>query len=88
MDIATVIGLLAANALIVWAMNNAAGIDAFVDVTSIAIVMGGSILVLHIHSKMSDVIVIFATFLLKTIIFMVHKMPIILEPFPHMTNIP
>ena len=36
MDIATIIGLLAANALIIWAMDNAAGIDAFVDVTSVS----------------------------------------------------
>ena len=46
MDIATVIGLVASVGLIVWAMDNAAGINAFIDVTSIAIVLGGSVLVL------------------------------------------
>ena len=69
MDIATVIGLIAANALIVWAMDNAAGIDAFIDTTSIAIVMGGSILVLLMRSKMSDFIGMFAKVFMKIIIF-------------------
>ena len=34
MDIATVVGLIASVGIIVWAMNDAAGINAFVDVTS------------------------------------------------------
>jgi len=56
MDIATVVGLLASVGVIVWAMDNAAGIGAFIDVTSIAIVLGGSILVLLMRSRLADFI--------------------------------
>ena len=34
MDIATVIGLVASVGLIIWSMDNAAGINAFIDVTN------------------------------------------------------
>ena len=87
MDIATIIGLLAANALIIWAMDDAAGIDAFVDVTSLAIVMGGSILVLLMRSKMSDFIGMFAKVFMKTIIFGVDKKPDLIEQIIEMANI-
>lgn len=87
MDIATVIGLLAANALIVWAMDDAAGINAFIDTTSLAIVMGGSMLVLLMRSKMSDFIGMFAKVFMKTIIFGVDKKPDLIEQIIEMANI-
>ena len=52
MDIATVVGLIASVGVIIWAMNDAAGINAFVDVTSLAIVLLGSILVLLMRSRL------------------------------------
>ena len=38
MDIATVIGLVGTLGLIGWAMNNAAGLGAFIDSSSVVIV--------------------------------------------------
>ena len=56
MDIATVVGLLFSISLILWSMDNAAGINAFIDTTSIAIVFGGSILVLLMRSRLGDLL--------------------------------
>ena len=67
MDIATVIGLVASVGLIVWSMDNAAGINAFIDVTSIAIVLGGSILVLLMRSRLNDFIAMWSKVIMKTI---------------------
>ena len=87
MDIATIIGLLAANALIIWAMDAAAGIDAFVDTTSLAIVGGGPLLVLLMRSKMSDFIGMFAKVFMKIIIFGVDKKPDLIEQIIEMASI-
>ena len=73
MDIATVIGLVASVGLIVWAMDNAAGINAFIDVTSIAIVLGGSVLVLLMRSRLGDFIAMWSKVIMKTIFVGVDK---------------
>ena len=49
-------------------MNNAAGIDAFIDVTSIAIVLGGSLLVLLMRSRLNDFIAMWSKVVMKAIL--------------------
>jgi chemotaxis protein MotA len=87
MDIATVIGLLASVGLIVWAMDNAAGINAFIDVTSIAIVLGGSILVLLMRSRLGDFIAMWSKVIMKTIFVGVDKPADLIEQIIEMANI-
>lgn len=45
MDIATLIGLVGASGLIIWAMGSAGSLGAFVDIPSLIIVVGGTIAV-------------------------------------------
>jgi chemotaxis protein MotA len=73
MDIATVVGLVASVGLILWSMENAAGLGAFIDVTSIAIVLGGSILVLLMRSRLNDFIAMWSKVIMKTIFVGVDK---------------
>ena len=87
MDIATVIGLLASVGLIGWSMNNAAGIDAFIDVTSIAIVLGGSLLVLLMRSRLNDFIAMWSKVVMKTILVGVDKPADLIEQIIEMANI-
>lgn len=87
MDIATVIGLLASVGLIVWSMDNAAGINAFIDVTSIAIVLGGSILVLLMRSRLGDFIAMWSKVIMKTIFVGVDKPADLIEQIIEMANI-
>lgn len=87
MDIATVIGLISAVSLIVWSMDNAAGIDAFIDPTSVAIVMGGSILVLLMRSRLPDFIGMWSKVILKTILVGVDKPSELIEQIIEMANI-
>jgi chemotaxis protein MotA len=87
MDIATVIGLLASVGLIVWAMDNAAGINAFIDVTSIAIVLGGSVLVLLMRSRLGDFIAMWSKVIMKTIFVGVDKPADLIEQIIEMANI-
>lgn len=87
MDIATVVGLVAAVGLIVWSMDNAAGINAFIDVTSIAIVLGGSILVLLMRSRLGDFIAMWSKVIMKTIFVGVDKPAELIEQIIEMANI-
>lgn len=87
MDIATVIGLFASVGIIVWAMDNAAGINAFIDVTSIAIVLGGSILVLLMRSRLGDFIAMWSKVIMKTIFVGVDKPADLIEQIIEMANI-
>ena len=68
MDIATVVGLLGTLGLIGWAMNSAAGMGAFIEVQSLAIVFGGSIMTLLMRSTLPDFINAWAKVLMKTIL--------------------
>jgi chemotaxis protein MotA len=87
MDIATVVGLIASVGIIVWAMNDAAGINAFVDVTSLAIVLGGSILVLLMRSRLADFIAMWSKVIMKTIFVGVDKPADLIEQIIEMANI-
>ena len=87
MDIATVVGLVASVGLIVWSMDNAAGINAFIDVTSIAIVLGGSILVLLMRSRLGDFIAMWSKVIMKTIFVGVDKPAELIEQIIEMANI-
>ena len=87
MDIATVIGLVASVGLIVWAMDNAAGINAFIDITSIAIVLGGSVLVLLMRSRLNDFIAMWSKVIMKTIFVGVDKPADLIEQIIEMANI-
>ena len=68
MDIATVVGLLGTLGLIGWAMSSAAGMGAFIEVQSLAIVFGGSIMTLLMRSTLPDFINAWAKVLMKTIL--------------------
>lgn len=68
MDIATVVGLLGTLGLIGWAMNSAAGMGAFIEVQSLAIVFGGSIMTLLMRSTLPDFINAWAKVLMKTVL--------------------
>ncbi|MEL0047351.1 MAG: MotA/TolQ/ExbB proton channel family protein [Gammaproteobacteria bacterium] len=87
MDIATVVGLLFSVSLILWSMDNAAGINAFIDVTSIAIVLGGSILVLLMRSRLGDFIAMWSKVIMKTIFVGVDKPADLIEQIIEMANI-
>ena len=87
MDIATVVGLIASVGIIVWAMNDAAGINAFVDVTSLAIVLGSSILVLLMRSRLADFIAMWSKVIMKTIFVGVDKPADLIEQIIEMANI-
>ncbi len=87
MDIATVVGLVASVGLIIWSMDNAAGINAFIDVTSIAIVLGGSILVLLMRSRLGDFIAMWSKVIMKTIFAGVDKPAELIEQIIEMANI-
>ncbi len=87
MDIATVVGLVASVGLIIWSMDNAAGINAFIDVTSIAIVLGGSILVLLMRSRLGDFIAMWSKVIMKTIFVGVDKPAELIEQIIEMANI-
>ena len=68
MDIATVVGFVGTMGLIYWSMDNAAGIDAFIDPTSVVIVFVGSIAVLLMRSTLPEFINAWAKVLAKTIL--------------------
>ena len=87
MDIATVIGLVGSLAVIAWAMDGSAGIGAFIDPVSIAIVFGGSIMVLLMRSKLADFINMFAKVFLKTILAGADKPSDLIEQIIEMANI-
>ena len=87
MDIATVIGLVGSLAVIAWAMDGSAGIGAFIDPVSIAIVFGGSIMVLLMRSKLADFINMFAKVFLKTILAGADKPSDLIEQIVEMANI-
>jgi len=54
-DIATLIGLVSGTGLIIWAMTSRVSIDTFVDIPSVAIVIGGSIAASLISFPLRDV---------------------------------
>ena len=87
MDIATVIGLVGSLGVIAWAMDGSAGIGAFIDPVSIAIVFGGSIMVLLMRSKLADFINMFAKVFLKTILAGADKPSDLIEQIVEMANI-
>ena len=60
MDIASLIGFLGAVVLMVLPMAQGVGIGAFVDVASVQIVFGGSLMVLLMRSQLSDFIAMWA----------------------------
>ena len=68
MDIATVIGLVGVLGLIIWAMDSAAGIGAFIDPASMIIVFGGSIAALLMRSTLPEFINAWAKVLMKTVL--------------------
>jgi chemotaxis protein MotA len=68
-------------------MDNAAGINAFIDVTSIAIVLGGSILVLLMRSRLGDFIAMWSKVIMKTIFVGVDKPADLIEQIIEMANI-
>lgn len=87
MDIATVIGMVAAVGLIIWSMDSAAGLGAFIDSTSIAIVLGGSIMVLLMRSRLGDFIAMWSKVIMKTIFVGVDKPADLIEQIIEMANI-
>ena len=87
MDIATLIGLIASLGLIGWAMDNAAGLSAFDDNTSYAIVFGGSIMVLLMRSKLADFTNMFSKTIMKTVVAGVDKPIDLIEQIIEMANI-
>ena len=68
MDIATLIGLIGTLGLIGWAMDSAAGMNAFIDTSSVVIVFAGSIMVLLMRSTLPEFINAWAKVLPKTIL--------------------
>ena len=87
MDIATVIGFVASMGLILWSMDNSAGLPAFNDYTSYAIVFGGSLMVLLMRSKLADFINMFSKTIMKTVFSGVDKPADLIEQIIEMANI-
>ena len=87
MDIATVIGLVGTLGLIAWAMNNAAGLPAFIDSSSVVIVFAGSIMVLLMRSTLPAFINAWAKVLLKTILNKNEDPSALIEQIVEMANI-
>lgn len=87
MDIATVIGFVASMGLILWSMDNSAGLGAFNDTTSYAIVFGGSLMVLLMRSKLADFINMFSKTIMKTVFAGVDKPTDLIEQIIEMANI-
>ena len=87
MDIATVIGLVGTLGLIGWAMNNAAGLGAFIDSSSVVIVFAGSIMVLLMRSTLPAFINAWAKVLLKTILNKNEDPSALIEQIVEMANI-
>ncbi|MEE3109088.1 MAG: flagellar motor protein PomA, partial [Pseudomonadota bacterium] len=54
MDIATVVGLLGAFAMVLLGILNGGSLDKFVDATSIFIVVGGGLMVMMMRSTLAD----------------------------------
>ena len=86
MDIATVIGFVASMGLILWSMDNSAGLGAFNDYTSYAIVFGGSLMVLLMRSKLADFINMFSKTIMKTVFAGVDKPADLIEQIIEMAN--
>ena len=87
MDIATIVGFIASMGVIVFAMNNSASLDSFIEMTSIAIVFAGSIVVLLTRSKLGDFINMFSKIIMKTIFAGVDKPVDLIEQIIEMANI-
>ena len=87
MDIATIVGFIASIGVIVFAMMNSASLDSFIEMTSIAIVFAGSIVVLLTRSKLGDFINMFSKIIMKTIFAGVDKPVDLIEQIIEMANI-
>ncbi len=87
MDIATLIGFVAAAGFIVFSMTNSAGILAFHDPVSYAIVIGGSVATLLMRSKLADFINMFSKTIMKTVFAGVDKPVDLIEQLVEMANI-
>ena len=87
MDIATIVGFIASMGVIVFAMDNSASLDSFIEGTSIAIVFAGSIVVLLTRSKLGDFINMFSKIIMKTIFAGVDKPVDLIEQIIEMANI-
>jgi|TARA_Y200000002_G_scaffold224523_1_gene185403 chemotaxis protein MotA len=87
MDIATIVGFIASMGVIVFAMMNSASLDSFIEMTSIAIVFAGSIVVLLTRSKLGDFINMFSKIIMKTIFAGVDKPVDLIEQIIEMANI-
>lgn len=87
MDIVTVIGLVGSMGVIVWSMNDSAGLSAFNDTVSFMIVGGGSIMVLLMRSKLADFINMFSKVVMKTVFSGVDKPAELIEQIVEMANI-
>ena len=73
MDIATVIGIVAAFGLIVWSILMGGRLDGFVDLPSVAIVLGGTFGALLINFPLARIVGL-AKILKKTILFQVEDL--------------
>ena len=87
MDIATVVGMFGAFALIIWAMSGAAGVMAFWDPTSVIIVLGGSLAVLLMRSTLPEFINAWTKAFLKTILNKNENSGELIEQIVEMANI-
>ena len=54
MDIATLIGLVGAFGLIIWSMLSGGTLDAYINYPGLAIVLGGSIMVVLLRSSLEE----------------------------------
>ena len=87
MDIATLIGFLAAAGFIAFSMYDSAGFAAFNDTVSFAIVGGGSFSTLLMRSKLADFINMFSKTIMKTVFAGVDKPADLIEQLVEMANI-
>ena len=87
MDIASLVGLLFASALIVYPMATGAGLGAFADPASVQIVLGGSLMVLLMRSQLSDFITMWAQVFAKIFIAKVDDPKELIEQITELANI-
>ena len=87
MDIAPLIGFLAAAGFIAFSMYDSAGFAAFNDTVSFAIVGGGSFSTLLMRSKLADFINMFSKTIMKTVFAGVDKPVDLIEQIVEMANI-
>ena len=87
MDIATLIGFVVAWALMIMPMASGAGLSAFADGASVQIVLGGSLAVLLMRSKLSDFITMWASVFAKVFTAKVDDPKELIEQVTELANI-